>query len=110
MKGHGSIVATFILMFVLTLAWVQVTHVRKNWPRQQRVYCINNLQQIDGAKQVWCVENHRTTNDVPTMTILTNYMIGIPKCPQGGTYTVAAVGQPPKCSIKGHELPKEAAH
>jgi hypothetical protein len=33
--------------------------------------CINNLRGLDGAKQQWAIEDHKTTNDVPTMADLT---------------------------------------
>jgi hypothetical protein len=72
--------------------------------------CINNLRQIAGAKEQWQFEKGKTTNDVPTIADLTNYMAGIPKCPKGGTYTIGPVGMNPTCSIKGHELPASNAH
>jgi len=72
--------------------------------------CINNLRQIDGAKEQWLVDKGKTTNDVPVMADLTNYMRFVPKCPKGGTYTPGPVGTNPKCSIKGHELPPPSAH
>jgi hypothetical protein len=66
--------------------------------------CVNNLVLIDGYKQQWVLENGKTTNDTPTWEDLrswvtrgTNYQI--PVCPQGGTYTLGRVGEPPRCSL-----------
>ena len=28
--------------------------------------CVNNLRQLDGAKEQWKLENHKTSNGVPT--------------------------------------------
>src|SRR5262245_58333750 len=67
-------------------------------------YCINNLRVLDGAEETWAKEKGKTTNDIPVMTDLTNYMVGIPKCPDGGTYTLGPVGQMPKCSIAKHNI------
>lgn len=68
--------------------------------------CINNLRQIDGAKQQWALEKGKTATDVPTWDDLKPYLRGIPHCPAGGTYTINAVGTPPQCSIPGHVLPQ----
>jgi hypothetical protein len=63
--------------------------------------CVNNLRQLDGAKQQWELENHRTTNDVPTLTDLRTYVARPRVCPQGGTYIPGRVGELPTCSIGG---------
>jgi chromosome segregation ATPase len=69
--------------------------------------CINNLRQIDGAKQQWALENNKTAAALPTVQELLPYFPDdvIPVCPAGGIYTLNAVGQPPTCSIPGHVLP-----
>ncbi|HXR04468.1 MAG TPA: hypothetical protein VN836_07150 [Verrucomicrobiae bacterium] len=73
----------------------------------QRNTCINNLRQIDAAKQQWALENNKTDVSVPTTLDLLPYLKGgtFPVCPGGGTYTINAVGLPPTCSIPGHVLP-----
>ena len=69
--------------------------------------CVNNLRQLDGAKQQWELENHKTTNDVPTLRDLQPYLARPLVCPQGGTYTPGRVGELPGCSVGGsHILPK----
>ena len=66
--------------------------------------CVNNLAVIDGVKQQWALENSKTTNDTPTWEDLrtwftqgTNYQV--PLCPQGGSYILGRVGEPPRCSL-----------
>ena len=70
--------------------------------------CINNLRQIDAAKQEWALENNKTADDTPTALELLPYLRDsiFPMCPSGGTYTINAVGVPPTCSIPGHVLPQ----
>ena|SRR5437016_4449865 len=70
--------------------------------------CINNLRQIDGAKQQWALENKKAAEDVPTATDLASYFKGnaLPVCPAGGAYTINAVVVDATCSIPGHVLPK----
>ena len=73
--------------------------------------CMNNLRQIDGAKQQWALEYSKTTNDVPSWAEVQPYLGRgtqgeIPKCPAGGTYILGRVGEFPRCSIggPGHSL------
>jgi hypothetical protein len=71
--------------------------------------CINNLSVLDGAKQQWALEEHKTTNDSPTMAEISRYMPtgcarAVPVCPAGGVYTLGRACDNPRCSIKGHEL------
>ena len=70
--------------------------------------CINNLRQIDAAKQQWALENNKTASAVPTAQDLLPYFVDglFPVCPSGGTYTINAVGVPPACSVPGHVLPQ----
>jgi hypothetical protein len=72
-----------------------------------RMPCVGELRIIDGAKAAWALENHKTTNDIPTDTDLfgpTQYVRVKPTCPKGGTYTIGAVGEKPRCSIPGHTI------
>ena len=71
----------------------------------QQNACINNLRQLDAAKNEWALEKGKKSTDTPTMDDLKPYLGKIPHCPAGGTYTINAVGQPPECSIPGHKLP-----
>lgn len=73
----------------------------------QRNACINNLRQIDGAKNEWALEKGKKKGDPVTEADLLPYLQGgvFPKCPAGGTYTIGKVGEKPTCSIPGHVLP-----
>jgi len=63
--------------------------------------CINNLRQIESAKEQWKLEQQKTVNDVPTWEDLKSYFKQQPVCPEGGTYAWGKVGELPKCSIGG---------
>ena len=68
--------------------------------------CINNLQQIDAAKQQWALENNKTADATPTEADLKIYIKGntLPTCPVNGKYTIGKAGIYPTCSIAGHAL------
>ncbi|MGA2028554.1 MAG: hypothetical protein ABSG87_00560 [Verrucomicrobiota bacterium] len=72
-----------------------------------RNICINNLREIDAAKQQWALEKNKTADAIPTAQDLVAYLPNgiFPTCPSGGTYSINAVGEPPTCSIPGHVLP-----
>lgn len=69
--------------------------------------CINNLRQIDAAKQEWALEHGKKPDDVPTTQDLLPYLKNqkIPVCPAGGTYTIGKVSTPPTCTVTNHVLP-----
>lgn len=68
--------------------------------------CINNLRQIDGAKQQWALENQKTADAQPTLQDLTPYLKDgvFPACPAAGKYVINTVGVVPTCSAAGHAL------
>jgi hypothetical protein len=68
--------------------------------------CINNLRQLDAAKQQWALENKKTEKDTPTEAELRPYFLRseIPKCPAGGVYSPNTVETAPTCSVPGHQL------
>jgi hypothetical protein len=72
--------------------------------------CINNLRQIDAAKNQWALENNKTADAIPTAQDIAPYIKldangNIPGCPSGGAYTINALNTAPTCSISGHVLP-----
>jgi len=73
----------------------------------QRNACINNLRQIDGAKNEFALEKGKKNGDPVTEADIKPYLQGgkLPVCPAGGKYTIGKVGELPTCSISGHALP-----
>jgi chromosome segregation ATPase len=77
-------------------------------PAAQLNACVNNLRQIDAAKQQWALENNKTADAIPSAQDLLPYFTNMifPACPSGGAYTINAVNVSPTCSIPGHVLPQ----
>ncbi|SVE01222.1 uncharacterized protein METZ01_LOCUS454076, partial [marine metagenome] len=64
--------------------------------------CFNQLKQIDGRKEMWAVQERRADGDFPTEAQIGEYFRdGMPSCPDGGAYTIGAVGNQASCSIHG---------
>ena len=68
--------------------------------------CINNLRQIDAAKNQWALDGGKKPGDVPTAQDLKPYLKNgvLPVCPSAGIYTIGTVSNVPTCSISGHIL------
>ena len=74
---------------------------------EARNACLNNLRQIDGAKQQWALENKQPSDAIVVSQQVTAYFKeeALPRCPSGGTYTLKNINQLPTCSSPGHVLP-----
>ena len=74
--------------------------------------CINNLKQLETAKEQWAMESKKAIGDACAMSDITGFGQHItrqPTCPSGGSYSVNAVGTPASCSLSAapdlHVLP-----
>ena len=80
-------------------------------PVTAREVCIANLRQIDSAKHMWAIEQHKQSDDIPTESDLLPYIgppgHSFPHCPLQGTYAINAAGELPTCSVPGHTLSNE---
>jgi len=70
--------------------------------------CINNLRQLDGAKEQYMLEQNASAGAFVSLEQLTgpgSYIKQKPECPANGVYTIGLVGEKPRCTVTGHELP-----
>jgi len=77
----------------------------KSRAHAQKQMCIENLSQIESAKQIWGMDNGGTDGDVPTESDLVgpaSYMRKLPLCAAGGEYRFNAIGTNATCTIPGH--------
>ena len=102
------------IMIVVAIIGLLAAIAFPNWVKvrsaSQASACINNLRQIDGAKQQWGLENKSTPNTLPTLTDIQPYMGrgqtgSLPSCPldSSGTfsasYTIGSLQTAPACNI-----------
>jgi hypothetical protein len=78
-------------------------------PEESRKLCIQNLVEIDAAKQQWALELNKGPKDKPASADLLPFLgrganAVFPVCPAGGTYSINAIDASPTCSIPGHAL------
>jgi prepilin-type N-terminal cleavage/methylation domain-containing protein len=73
----------------------------------QKNACINNLRQLDNAKQQWALENGMTATDAPVDSDLIGtdrYLKRMPQCPANGTYGYNDLTTKATCSVSDHTL------
>ncbi len=94
-------VAAVVLPVVIIVSNLQLAK-----KRAQTNSCINNLRQIDAAKEQWALENGKANDVIPTKQDVAPYLKNaqLPKCPLAGIYTLGAVAASPKCSVTDHQL------
>ena len=93
-----------VVAIIGLLAAIAIPNFIKARTTSQKNACINNLRQIEGAKEQWALEKGKTTNDIPTFADVAPYMKLPIECPEGGIYTVGKVGEPAKCSVGGRHV------
>jgi len=104
-KGFTLVEIMIVVAIIGLLAAIAIPNFMKARTKAQTNACIANLKQIDGAKQVWALDNGQSDTDTPSWdALVTNYIKKQPTCPGGGNYTINNVGTEPTCDVTGHTL------
>ena len=104
--GGKEVIASTMVAPVGIMAAIAIPSFVKARASAQRNACINNLRQIDAAKEQWTLEQGKSDGDHVDPIGIAEYIKGnrLPQCPKGGIYSINPVGAKPECSIPGHRL------
>jgi prepilin-type N-terminal cleavage/methylation domain-containing protein len=109
-QGFTLVEIMIVVAIIGLLAAIAIPNFVKARQTAQRNACIQNLKEIDGAKEQWAIENKKGNGDPIVKDEVDKYIKnGAPSCPSSGTYTYGNIGADPTCSVATHVLPNGAA-
>lgn len=108
-QGFTLVEIMIVVMIIGLLAAIALPGFARARDSAQANACINNLRQIDGAKDQWAIETNQGTTATPNAADINNYLKGgtaVVKCPQAGTdgdfassYEIGSMAVSPACKI-----------
>ena len=110
-QGFTFLEIVIVVTLIALLAVLALPNFVRSRKTSQTNACINNLRQINGAKQQWALENGKKSTDSPAANDLQVYLgrgdsgsitniccpLQSPATALGG-YTINIVGTPPTCN------------
>jgi prepilin-type N-terminal cleavage/methylation domain-containing protein len=102
--GFTLVEIMIVVAIIGMLATIAIPAFLKSRGSAQTTACINNLRQIDSAKEQWAMMRMVSTGAVNEVEVNEYLRKGEPSCPGGGTYHYNNVGVDPSCSVQSHGL------
>lgn len=106
-RGFTLVEMMIVLAILGIILGLAIPNFLKSRTTARTNVCIENLSQIESAKQLWGLEKGKKDGDLPNLDDLigaTKYIKAMPECPAGGAYEFQPIGNVPTCTIPLHVL------
>ena len=101
-SGGREVIASLTVAPLGMMAAIAIPSFVQARSASQQNMCINNLRQLDAAKEQWALATNAAQGADPDHAGVMEYIRGgSVTCPQGGTYELNAIGTSPACSVHG---------
>lgn len=75
-KGFTLVEIMIVVAIIGLLAAIAVPNFVQARSQTRKNGCVNNLRQIDQAKQTWAIDNNKTDTDTPDAAAISTYLKG----------------------------------
>ena len=106
-RGFTLIEILIVVCIIGIIVGLALPAFMKSRIQARKQVCIENISQLESAKQQWGLENGKTDGDTPVQSDLigdNRYIKKMPDCPAAGTYDFKPIGTVATCTIEGHVL------
>lgn len=101
-SGFTLVEIMIVVAIIGLLAAIAIPSFMSARVRSQTNACINNLRQMEYAKEQWSLETKQVQGTVADTAACTAYLKTTAVCPAGGTYTWGSIGTNATCTITNH--------